>query len=172
MKKLINFSKRFFGQDLPTELVLFNIITIVGCAGGVITVPFNIANGLSGVLTAVIVAAVVMDAVCIYMANCKNRLKNSMIAVCFIVAIGLFPVMFFVTGGINSGMICWFAMGIVFIFMLLDGLDFVFMLLTDIAIIIGCYVVSYYHPEYVIDLDSRESVFFDTIQSLLVTILQ
>ncbi|SCY44211.1 His Kinase A (phospho-acceptor) domain-containing protein [Pseudobutyrivibrio sp. AR14] len=171
MKKLIEISKRFFGQDLPTELVLFNIITIVGCAGGVVTVPFNIVNGLSGILTAVIAVAVVMDVICIYMANCRNRLKNSMIAVCFVVAIGLFPVMFFVTGGINSGMVCWFSMGIVFIFMLLDGMDFVFMLLTDIAIIIGCYVVSYYHPEYVIDLDSKQSVFFDTIQSLLVSSL-
>ena len=57
--------------------------------------------------------------------------------------------MFFVTGGINSGMVCWFSMGIIFIFMLLEGMDFLFMLLTDVAIIVGCYVISYYHPEYV-----------------------
>ncbi len=53
--------------------------------------------------------------------------------------------------------------------MLLDGMDFVFMLLTDVAIIIGCYVVSYYHPDYVISLDSDRSVVFDVIQSLLIS---
>ena len=171
LKKLKALRKRFFAQDLPTDLVLFNIITIVGFLGGLITIPFNLINGISAVLSAVIIVAVIIDGMCIYMANFKNRLKNSTIAVCFVVGIGLFPIMFFVTGGINSGMVCWFSMGIVFIFMLLDGMDFVFMLLTDVAIVVGCYVVSYFHPEYVVQLDSRESVFFDVIQSMLVSAL-
>jgi len=149
--------------------VLFNIITIVGFIGGVITIPFNIINGMSGILTAVIIVSVVIDAVCIYMANYMNRLKNSTIAVCFVVGIALFPVMFFVTGGINSGMVCWFSMGLIFIFMLLDGMDFLFMLLTDVAIIIGCYVISYYHPEYVVSLQTKQSVFFDVVQSMMIS---
>ena len=169
MNKLKAFQKKFFSPDLPIDLVLFNIITIVGFIGGVITIPFNIINGMSGILTAVIIVAVVIDAVCIYMANYMNRLKNSTIAVCFVVGIALFPVMFFVTGGINSGMVCWFSMGLIFIFMLLDGMDFLFMLLTDVAIIIGCYVISYYHPEYVVSLQTKQSVFFDVVQSMMIS---
>ena len=168
MKKLKAFNKIFFSPDLPTDLVLFNIITITGFIGGITTIPFNILNGMSTVLTAVIVVSIIIDGVCIYMANFRNYLKNSTIAVCFAVAIGLFPVMFFVTGGINSGMVCWFSMGIIFIFMLLDGMDFVFMLLTDFAIVAGCYAISYYHPEYVVNLESRQSVFFDVVQSLMI----
>lgn len=169
MNTIKKFQKRFFSEDLPTDLVLFNIITIVGFVGGIITIPVNIINGMSMILTAVIAISIIIDGVCIYMANYKNRLKNSTIAVCFVVGIGLFPVMFFVTGGINSGMVCWFSMGIIFIFMLLDGMDFLFLLLTDVAIIIGCYVVSYYHPEYVVPLENRESVFFDVIQSMMIS---
>ena len=169
MNTIKKFHKRFFSEDLPTDLVLFNIITIVGFVGGIITIPVNIINGMSMILTAVIAISIIIDGVCIYMANYKNRLKNSTIAVCFVVGIGLFPVMFFVTGGINSGMVCWFSMGIIFIFMLLDGMDFWFLLLTDVAIIIGCYVVSYYHPEYVVPLENRESVFFDVIQSMMIS---
>ena len=168
MKKLKAFNKIFFSPDLPTDLVLFNIITITGFIGGITTIPFNILNGMSTILTAVIVVSIIIDGVCIYMANFRNYLKNSTIAVCFAVAIGLFPVMFFVTGGINSGMVCWFSMGIIFIFMLLDGMDFVFMLLTDVAIVSGCYAISYYHPEYIVNLESRQSVFFDVVQSLLI----
>jgi len=169
LNKLKAFQKKFFSPDLPIDLVLFNIITIVGFIGGVITIPFNIINGMSGILTAVIIVSVVIDAVCIYMANYMNRLKNSTIAVCFVVGIALFPVMFFVTGGINSGMVCWFSMGLIFIFMLLDGMDFLFMLLTDVAIIIGCYVISYYHPEYVVSLQTKRSVFFDVVQSMMIS---
>ncbi len=169
MEKLKKLNKQFFGQDLPTDLVLFNIITCIGFVGGIVTIPFNIANGMSSVLTVTIAVSIVIDGICIYMANYKNRLKNATIAVCFVVAIALFPVMFFVTGGISSGMVCWFSMGIIFIFMLLDGMDFVFMLLTDVAIIIGCYAISYYHPEYVVNLNTRQSVFFDVVQSLLIS---
>ncbi|SDB31531.1 His Kinase A (phospho-acceptor) domain-containing protein [Pseudobutyrivibrio sp. YE44] len=169
MKRLIGFIGHFFSPDLPTDLILFNIITIIGFLGGIIAIPFNAINGTSPALTGVIAIAIVMDGICIYMANYRNRLKNSTIAVCFVVGVGLFPIMFFLTGGINSGMVCWLSMGIVFVFMLLDGMDFVFMLLTDVAIIVGCYVISYYHPDYVIDLDSRQSVFFDVVQSLLIS---
>ena len=169
MKALKKFQKRFFSQDLPTDLVLFNIITVTGFIGGSITIPFNIINGMSGVLTVVILVSIIIDGICVYMANFKNQLKNSTIAVCFVVGIGLFPVMFFVTGGINSGMVCWFSMGIIFIFMLLEGMDFLFMLLTDVAIIVGCYVISYYHPEYVVSLVSKRSVFVDVVQSLMIS---
>ncbi|SET41146.1 His Kinase A (phospho-acceptor) domain-containing protein [Pseudobutyrivibrio sp. C4] len=169
MNKLRAFQKKYFSPDLPIDLVLFNIITIVGLIGGIITIPFNIINGMSGILTAVIFVSVIIDVVCIYMANYMNRLKNSTIAVCFVVGIALFPVMFFVTGGINSGMVCWFSMGLIFIFMLLDGMDFLFMLLTDVAIIIGCYVISYYHPEYVVSLQTKRSVFFDVVQSMMIS---
>ncbi|SEA05106.1 His Kinase A (phospho-acceptor) domain-containing protein [Pseudobutyrivibrio sp. ACV-2] len=168
MKKLLALGRYFFSPDLPTDLILFNIITIIGFIGGIIAIPFNAINSTSPALTIVIIIAIFMDAICIYQANYKNRLKNATIAVCFVVAVAVFPVMFFLTGGINSGMACWFTLGLIFIFMLLDGMDFVFMLLTDIAIIIGCYVISYYHPEYVIKLDRTESVFFDVIQSMLI----
>ncbi|MBQ7148100.1 MAG: response regulator [Pseudobutyrivibrio sp.] len=169
MKKLLAFIRHFFSPDLPTDLILFNIITIIGFMGGIVAIPFNLVNSASPALTLVILISIVIDVICIYMANYKNRLKNATIAVCFIVGVAIFPVMFFLTGGINSGMACWFSLGLIFIFMLLDGMDFVFMLLTDIAIIIGCYVISYYHPDYVIRLDTTQSVFFDVIQAMLIS---
>lgn len=169
LNKIVGFVKHFFSPDLPTDLILFNIITIVGFVGAMVAVPFNLFNGMPLVLNIVIIIAIIIDVVCIYMANYKNKLKNSTIAICFTVGIGMFPVMFFISGGINSGMVCWFSTGLIFIFMLLDGMDFIFMLLTDVAIIIGCYMVSYIHPEYVVDMDSQRSVFIDVIHSLLIT---
>ncbi len=167
LAKFKEIHSKFFGSDLPTELVLFNIITITGLIGGLITIPVNIFNGATFLLSSAILVSSIICGICIYMANYKNRLKNSTIAVCFVISIALFPLMFFLTGGIDSGMVCWFSMGIVFIFMLLEGMDFLFMLLTDIAIIIGCYVIAYYHPEYVIALEGRKSVYIDVVQSML-----
>ena len=169
MKKLGKIYNVFFSTELPTELVLFNIITVMGFAGGVLSVPFNMLSGMPVIQEAAIVAAVLIDAGCIYAANFRNQLRNSTIIICFAVAIVLFPIMYFTGGGIHSGMVCWFSLGMIYIFMLLDGMDFFFMLLTDVAVIFGCLIVSYYHPDYVISLSTDLSIYIDVIQSLLIT---
>lgn len=169
MKRIQAFIKKFFSHDLPTDLVMFNIITFMGLVGGILTIPFNFLNGLPVFESLAIAIAVVVDLICINEANFKKQLRNSTIAICFVVAIILFPIMYFTTGGINSGMVCWFSVGILFIFMLLDGMDFFFMLMTDVAVILGCYIVSYYHPEYVTNLRTTSMIYIDVVQSLLIT---
>ncbi|MCR4695171.1 MAG: response regulator [Pseudobutyrivibrio sp.] len=168
--KLKGIYKKFFGADLPIDLVMFNIVTFMGLTGGLLALIFNLLNHVTTALTATVIAAIAVDCVCIYMANYKNHVRNSAIAVVFMVAVVLLPVMFFNTGGVNSGIVCWFSMGLVFIFLLLDGMDFLFMLLTDIAVIVGCYVIGYVHPEYIIPLESDKAVFIDVLESMFITV--
>lgn len=124
MKKLENLYIKFFGKHLPTELILFNIIAVMGAVGALLTIPFNFLNHVSMALTISIFIAIAVAVGCFYAANYKNQLRNSVICLCFIVTIIMFPVMYFTSGGINSGMVCWFSLGILFIFLLLDGMDF------------------------------------------------
>ncbi len=169
MKKLENLYTKFFGKHLPIELILFNIIAVMGAVGALFTIPFNFLNHVSLVLTISIFVAIAVAVGCFYAANFKNQLRNSVICLCFIVTIIMFPVMYFTSGGINSGMVCWFSLGILFIFLLLDGMDFFFMLLTDIAVILGCYIVAYFHPEYIVPLGSDLAIYTDVVQALLIT---
>lgn len=169
MKIIKGFYKTFFSADLPTDLIMFNIITIIGFVGGLIALPFNLLNHLPISLFVTIVVAIIVDTISIYMANFKNQLRNSTIMLCFVIIIILLPVMFFTTGGIDSGLVCWFSIGFVFIFMLLDGMDFFFLILTDAAVIIGCYVVSYFHPEYVQEISSVRGRYFDVVQAMFIT---
>ncbi len=171
MKLTETFKKNFFGSDLPTDLVVFNIITFLGLLGGLISIPFNIINHIHPMLTITVALAAIITGICIYIANSKRQLRNATITVCFVLGIILFPVMYFTSGGISCGMVCWFSLGILFIFMLLDGPDFIFMLVTDIGIILCCYIVSYYHPEYVQPVESTAAIYGDVVQSLLITSL-
>lgn len=43
------------------------------------------------------------------------------------------------------------------------------MLLTDIAVILGCYIVSYYHPEYIVPLSTDLAIYTDVVQALFIT---
>lgn len=171
MRLVEAFKEKFFGPKLSRDLVVFNIITFLGLLGGLVSVPFNIFNHIHLMLTITDLLGVVIAGICIYIANCKNQLRNATITICFVVCIILFPVMYFTSGGISCGMVCWFLLGIVFIFMLLEGTDFIFMLVTDIGIIICCYIVSYFHPEYVLQLEDTGVIYADVVQSLLITSL-
>ena len=171
MKTIGAFYKKFFSQELSTDLVLFNIATMLGLLGALVVLPVSIMQDRPLLRSLAVLVAIIVDVACIYAANFKKQMRNAGICICFVICILLFPIVFFTSGGINSGIVSWFALGLLFIFLLLDGMDFWFMLLTDLAVILGCFIVAYYHPEYVINYANPQSRYVEVIVSLLITTL-
>lgn len=64
--------------------------------------------------------------------------------------------MFFTSGGAYSGMGFWFGLGMIFSFLLIDGMFCYVMLAVQIIMVVACYIVSYKYPELVIPLAMRE----------------
>lgn len=79
----------------------------------------------------------------------------------------LFPIMFFVSGGIESGATVWFVLGIVYVFLLFSGKHLYIMLgLTCLADLIT-YYVAYRHPEWIIPMKDMTAVFTDSFQAVV-----
>lgn len=79
-----------------------------------------------------------------------------------------FPMMFFTSGGAYSGMGFWFGLGMIFSFLLIDGMFCYVMLVVQIIMVLACYIVSYKYPELVIPLANERSVYVDMLQSLII----
>lgn len=79
-----------------------------------------------------------------------------------------FPMMFFTSGGAYSGMGFWFGLGMIFSFLLIDGMFCYVMLAVQIIMVLACYIVSYKYPELVIPLANERSVYVDMLQSLII----
>lgn len=79
-----------------------------------------------------------------------------------------FPMMFFTSGGAYSGMGFWFGLGMIFSFLLIDGVFCYVMLAVQIIMVVACYIVSYKYPELVIPLANERSVYVDMLQSLII----
>lgn len=79
-----------------------------------------------------------------------------------------FPMMFFTSGGAYSGMGFWFGLGMIFSFLLIDGMFCYVMLAVQIIMVVACYIVSYKYPELVIPLANERSVYVDMLQSLII----
>jgi signal transduction histidine kinase/CheY-like chemotaxis protein len=165
MKK---FYERFFSLKLNFRLILFNIISVIGLIGGVISLVVSLAEGLPAIQNVVVIIAILMLTYCIYAANFKGMLRSSSIIIIILITMGLLPVMFFTGGGIYGGMPSWFVIGMVFTFLLIDGkLCFVLLAIQSIVYIV-CYCVAFYHPEVINLFPTRDGVFIDVAQSMFI----
>lgn len=73
------------------------------------------------------------------------------------------PVIFLRGGGVNSGSGIWMSLGLFYIFIMFSGKKMYFFLITAILIDIACYMISYFHPEQVIELATPFEKHFDSL---------
>ena len=79
----------------------------------------------------------------------------------------VFPMEFFLCGGINGGASVWFALAIFYLFMMFEGKRLVFFLILTIVTDMVTYYVSFYYPQYVVPMNTREAVFSDSLFAVL-----
>lgn len=60
-----------------------------------------------------------------------------------------FPMLFITSGGTQSGMPVWFVLGLVYIFLLFEGRDFVIAMTLSLLAFLGTYLLTYYRPDLV-----------------------
>lgn len=155
-------------NDMDMQLLLFNIIAGGGIVGGAVSLIVCLIMRLPVVQDVAVMAGILVLCVCTYLANAKKLVRQSAIAIIFIITMLIFPVIFFTSGGAYSGMGFWFDIGIIFSFLLIDGVFCYVMLGMQIVAILACYIVAYHFPEKVIALSDEKSMYVDMIQSLLI----
>ena len=77
------------------------------------------------------------------------------------------PLMFFLSGGITGGAASWIVVGLIYLFMVFEGVTlFRFVGLTILTDVV-CYLVAYRYPELVIELDKKGVRLFDSGSSAI-----
>ena len=155
-------------NDTDMQLLLFNIITGGGTVGGIISFIASLIIKTPLIQDVAILTALAVLGICIYLANAKKMVRQSAIVIVFVITLVAFPMMFFTSGGAYSGMGFWFGLGMIFSFLLIDGMFCYVMLAVQIIMVVACYIVSYKYPELVIPLANERSVYVFMLQSLII----
>ncbi len=100
--------------------------------------------------------------------TCKHHKMNlAAFVMGVLINVCLFPIMFFVSGGIESGATVWFVLGIVYVFLLFSGKYlYIMLVLTCLADLIT-YCLAHLHPEWIIPMKDMTAVFTDSFQAVV-----
>lgn len=147
MTKLLK--KYLFSEELPIEGRMFNVVVGCGTLGAVLAFVCNVLmEGLSPDVMYILVFALLMFCAMI-IANAKQMymlIGTIVYALAFCV---LYPVVYFFTGGILSGMPCWFVLEIVLLFVTIRGLRLLVFAICTTIVNLLCIWIEFAYPTIV-----------------------
>lgn len=160
---------RLYGSEVELNNRLFNII-MSGClvAAMLSNIATSLSNGSMWNFLFVVLIAVVI-ALLIWIANRYGKTETCALIGGVIIELVMLPLLYFTGGGVRSGMSSWFLFGLVYCFLLYSGRRFIIMLSLAIISFTGCHIAAYYHPEYVMPLETEVEIMTDTHLSMIVT---
>lgn len=80
----------------------------------------------------------------------------------------VFPFIYFTSGGIRGGAAIWFVIGIFYVIGLYDGIRMYLFLLLTITSFVTTYLMGYYHPELVINLENEKAIITDSLFAVII----
>ena len=157
----------FTDDKLDIKERLFRIILVVAtvAVGLAILQGLTLVNADSLMLIYSIMFAAFVFALVLTFKYRNIELSSTILGIALIFV--ALPVIFLRGGGVNSGSGLWMCLGIFYIFIMFSGKKMWFFLIMTLLIDILCYVVSYLHPEQVIELATPFEKHFDSIFAVI-----
>lgn len=167
-EKVCKFFRRLlYRKDLEVRERLFRLILIVGFIVSVTAIAVGawLQNAL---INALPLCGLVMIILVASVATFKYH-KTDFAAMLFALLIicVIFPIMFFVSGGIQGGATVWFVLGILYIFLMFQGKKLLYFLFLAVFSDVMTYFFAYRHTEYIVRLGSKEEVYYDSLFAVL-----
>ncbi len=144
IKKLISL---LFREELDIQHRLLNLILVAALVGGIGSFIATLAIGGIGsaAVTGILLIVVLIS---LYLSAAHNKTTAAAVLITCMANLVLFPLMYFNSGGMNSGMPIWFVLGLIFTWLTLSGILCYIMYAVDLAALIGCIIIGGYHPEW------------------------
>lgn len=168
--KITQFLKIFVRDDNSIKQNVLNIVLVTTFVGALLALIGKIAFASNKSAWAIVIALIAL-AFSLYMSVIRNDIKVASISVVVLTNMFLFPYLFFVSGGVYSGMPIWFVLGLLINWLLLDGIPAVILFVLDSVIFYICIAQAHRKPEMVIHNPSPRFMPFDIMQSLIIVSL-
>ena len=172
MKKIIGLiQKGFFSRDIPARGRLINICFFLVTIGGIAATISTIIQATNIVSIVSIMLLPISTTILQIWVGKTRRYRAGGFIVSIVLCDIVFPIIFFSSGGVHSGMIAYFILGVVMLFFFLgdNTLDCIIMTFFYLGINSTCIFISYKYPSLVTPIPSEALMFMDIIVALIVS---
>ena len=162
--RLENLKETIAGNHLDFRVKLFNIMALAGATMSAFTVVQSIATDR------ILVAVISFVMMVISIALLSYALKSGNYQICYKITIVLifmvfFPILFFESGGYNSGVPAVFIFAVIFTVLMLEGFEALVVSVIELAIYSFICFLAYVKPEMVAHFATEKEVVTDIIFS-------
>ncbi len=147
---------------------LFYVIVIIATGLCIINSveTFLITDSLT--LRIFMVVTLLVVAIGMWVSLIRKKVKVMSIVIFAVLNLIVYPCVFYMEGGMQSGSVMWFLLGYFYVFLMFDGPLFWICLVATIGCDLYVYISSYIHPEWVQPPMNRFAGTFDSIFSLVI----
>ena len=168
MESLKRFWNKWMNDELDIQHKLLNLILLAAFIGGIAALFISAMFGNDIFGTIQIAALIVMVGLSLLVSNVLKKPQAAAILIIISANLILLPIMYFYNGGINSGMIAWIILGMIFSLLLLKGRICFILYFFNALCVIGYLLLEVWKPEYVTPLSSPLTNAIDNIQSVII----
>ena len=165
---LSKWSEILLGRECESRERLFRVILLTGSIVAVLALleTLLITDDDSVIIPLLIMLATI--AICTILLVQYRKLEISAVFFWFSMNVFLFPCMFFLSGGIDSGAMVWFVLVTLYVFIMFSGRKLLVIVLLSCLADTVTFWLAYQYPEYVKKVESIEGVYFDALFSIIV----
>lgn len=165
IKRMRYYIKNILTEQLDFQEKLMRIVFLLAFAAAVFGTGGVLVGADHEVLDALIPLCIV-SGLSLHIAVRYRKVRFASWLLILVSNLILFPMLFILSGGVNSGTPIWFVLGLVYIFLLFRGKDFWVALLLTAAVYLGTYVLAYFRPGMVSEVE-RSYSFADSYVTLV-----
>ena len=167
-KRIILFlNKNLFSETFSPERRIFNLVLVLGIIAECLLLAAKIFEKSSVWAILAVIGMIAITALAFYFnSRTKNYKWRSQIPL-FLVCDLLFPLIFFTSGGISSGIAGYFILCNILNFIMYRGKTCLIMTLIHIIVIMGCYVTEFLYPSLIVPLNNNLLRHVDVVLAIL-----
>lgn len=165
---LKNILRDLFREELDIRDKLLNLILLATFGGGSLFLIVSLLFGANQTVIYAIGFLLVAVVIALLVANRANQPQLAAIVLVMVANMGVFPMMYFMGGGIGSGIPVWQVFGLIFSWLLLKGPVSILVYILNVTVAVGCIVLEMLFPNLVQHQTDSEAVCLAMIQSIVV----
>lgn len=161
-------SDKILGRELELRERMFRVIILIGGSMSIVGIVECMFIMDVGIIIAPLFFLLVLLGIALFMTFKYHKIDMAAVFMGIVIIMGLFPCMFFLSGGIEGGPTVWFVLGLFYVFMMFSGKRLASFLILSVIVDVGTYVMGYLHPEWIVPMRSRQAAFLDSCFAVLV----